>query len=153
MLMKYLCLAILPWIGIQDSVRFRVAVEAVQVDVWVGRDGKAIADLTEDDLALFDDGVRQEVALVDAESGPLNVVLVVDTSDSMAGSKLMELQAAGHAFVSALADEDRASIVTFSHHVHQPLELTSDKEALHDALDRIEARGVQRQLLFPVNDT
>lgn len=40
-----------------------------------------------------------------------------------------------------LADEDRASIVTFSHHLHQPLERTSDKEALHDALDRIEARG------------
>ncbi len=95
MLMKYLCLAILPWMGIQDSVQFRVAAEAVQVDVWVGRDGKGIAGLTEDDFALFDDGVRQEIALVDAESGPLNVVLVVDTSDSMAGNKLMELQAAG----------------------------------------------------------
>ncbi len=87
---------------------------------------------------------------MDAESGPLNAVLVVDTSDSMAGSKLMELQAAGHAFVSALADEDRASIVTFSHHVHQRLELTSDKEALHDALDRMEARGATawRDALF-----
>lgn len=150
MLTKYLCLAILPWIGIQDSVQFRVATEAVQVDVWVERDRKGIAGLTEDDFALFDDGVRQEIALVDAESEPLNVVLVVDTSASMVGNKLTELRAAGHAFVSALADEDRASIVTFSHHVHQPLELTSDKEALHDALDRIEARGATawRDALF-----
>ena len=147
MLMKYLCLAILPWIGLQDSVQFRVSTEAVQVDVWVERDGKGVTGLTEDDFALFDDEVRQEIALVDAESEPLNVVLVVDTSASMVGNKMMELRAAGHAFVSALADEDRASIVTFSHHVHQPLELTSDKEALHDALDRIEARcdGVARR--------
>ncbi|GMR23807.1 MAG: hypothetical protein BMS9Abin37_2279 [Acidobacteriota bacterium] len=150
MLMKYLCLAILPWIGIQDSVQFRVSAEAVRVDVWVERDGKGIAGLTEDDFALFDDEVRQEIALVDAESEPLNVVLVVDTSASMVGNKMMELRAAGHAFVSALADEDRASIVTFSHHVHQPLELTSDKEALHNALDFIEARGATawRDALF-----
>ncbi len=60
MLMKYLWLAILPWMGIQDSVRFRVAVEAVQVDVWVGRDGKAIAGLTEDDFALFEGGFARK---------------------------------------------------------------------------------------------
>ncbi len=58
---------------------FRIAVEAVQVDVYVGRGGKAVTGLTKDDFELFDNGVRQQLDLFNIETVPLNISLVLDT--------------------------------------------------------------------------
>jgi VWFA-related protein len=129
---------------------FRVAVEAVQVDVFVGRDGKAVTGLTQADFALFDNGVRQEIELFDIETVPLNIALVLDTSQSVAGSKLMQLQSAAHSFLTGLEDKDRAGLITFSHRMQLASGLTSDLETLHQAIDRVEAYGntIWRDALF-----
>jgi VWFA-related protein len=120
---------------------FRVSVEAVQVDVHVGRGRKAVTGLDVDDFELFDNGVRQRIELVDIETVPLNVALVLDTSQSVAGSKLLHLQSAAHAFLRGLDDKDRAGLITFCHRLHQASGLTSDLDVLHRAIDRVEAYG------------
>jgi VWFA-related protein len=120
---------------------FRVAVEAVQVDVYVGRGGKALTDLTQDDFELFDNGVQQQIELFDIGTVPLNISLVFDTSQSVAGSKLIQLQAAAHSFLHDLEDKDRAALITFSHRMQQRAPLTGDLERLHRAVDRVEAFG------------
>jgi Ca-activated chloride channel family protein len=120
---------------------FRVAVEAVQVDVYVGRGGKAVTGLTKDDFELFDNGVRQTIELFDIETVPLNIALVLDTSQSVAGSKLMQLQSAAHSFLRGLEDKDRAGLITFSHRMQQVGDLTGELETLHHAIDQVEAYG------------
>ena len=121
--------------------RFSVSVSAVQVDVYVGRKNKAILGLTRDDFELFDNGVRQQVQLLDRNAFPLSVALVVDTSDSVQGRRLVHLKSAARAFLEGLETHDRASLITFTQRIEERVTLTSNHGALNDAIDGIEAQG------------
>ena len=124
-----------------QTARFSISVRAVQVDVYVGRKNKAILGLTADDFELFDNGVRQQVQLVDRHAAPLSLALVVDTSDSLYGQRLVHLKSAAHAFLDGLETQDRASLITFTQRIEERVALTSDHRALHDAIDAIETGG------------
>lgn len=125
----------------QERPAYRVAVEAVRVDVFVSRKGKALLGLTKDDFELFDNGVRQEIELVGREREPVSVALVLDVSDSVVGTPLNQLKAAADAFLRGLGPSDRATLVTFSHYIQQLSPMTSDFPSLHEAIDRVQARG------------
>jgi VWFA-related protein len=120
---------------------FRVAVEAVRVDVFVGRSRKAVSGLTQDDFEVFENGKRQRIEMVETQTVPLNIALVLDTSQSVAGRKLVQLQSAAHAFLDGLEDKDRAGLITFSHRMQKASPLTSELETLHRAIDQVEAYG------------
>ena len=51
---------------------------------------------------MLDNGVPQQVDLVSFEQIPLNVVLALDMSDSVAGDRLEHLRGAGAALLAAL---------------------------------------------------
>ncbi|MGH9388781.1 MAG: hypothetical protein ACRD1Z_04140, partial [Vicinamibacteria bacterium] len=53
---------------------FRVSTEAVQVDVFVGEGGRAIAGLGLADFELYDDRERRTIDSVSVAEVPLNVV-------------------------------------------------------------------------------
>lgn len=120
---------------------FRVATEAVQVDVFVGEDGRAVAGLGASDFELYDDGELQEVASVAVAEVPLNVVLVLDTSESVKGETLEQLRRAAKEFLGELSTGDRAALLTFSHHLRLRSALTSDVGRLSQALEEVEALG------------
>lgn len=128
-------------LGSSQTPVFRADVEAVQVDVFVGRNGRAVTGLGVEDFEVFDDGRPQTLDLVRIENVPLDVALVLDVSDSVAGPMLVRLREAAHAFVDNLGDEDSASLIAFSHHLRRLETLTSDKGALHEAIDGTRARG------------
>jgi uncharacterized protein (UPF0261 family) len=71
---------------------FRAGVEVVYVDVSVTRKGEAVPSLSADDFALTDNGVRQQVKLVDRELVPTTAVLALDASQSVSGEKLVRLR-------------------------------------------------------------
>ena len=54
------------------------------------------------------------MALGAASGAPLSVVLVLDTSGSMDGEKLAAAQAAGNAFLKALAPQDAVAPGAFN---------------------------------------
>jgi VWFA-related protein len=85
------------------------------VDVWVGQGETPVAGLRASDFQVTDDGVPQEVELVDTSRVPLHAVLLFDTSASVAGRPLEALKAAARAFLEGLAPADHATLVTFSH--------------------------------------
>ncbi len=120
---------------------FRATTEIVQVDVYVGRDGRAVLGLGESDFELFDDGERQELDLVDAQTVPVHIALVLDASDSVAGIRLSHLRDAARQLLDDLDDEDEAALVSFSHHLRRDAELTRDKDELQSALHQVEAYG------------
>lgn len=95
--------------------RFGVEVERVSVDVFVRRGGAAVPGLTAADFTVEDDGVAQEVEVIDLSQAPLGAVLALDASGSVTGEKLRALQEAASAFGEGLGEGDEAAVLTFSH--------------------------------------
>jgi VWFA-related protein len=62
---------------------FRVAADAVAVNVSVKRGNLPVLGLTPGDFVLYDNDVRQRVAALSMDAVPLDVSLVVDTSASV----------------------------------------------------------------------
>src|SRR3954466_2860650 len=68
--------------------RFRSSVNAVRVDVLAMDDRRPITGLTAADFELRDNGVVQDIQLVDTQELPLGIVCALDVSDSVAGPVL-----------------------------------------------------------------
>ncbi len=125
----------------QAPVPFRSAVDVVPVDVSVMRGATPVSGLTAANFVLTDDGVTQEVISVTLDRLPLNVLLVLDVSSSVAGDKLTHLIDAGRMLVRALRPGDRAALITFSQQVHVDVPLTADVAAIGPALASLHGRG------------
>ena len=137
--------ALLLWAGTvappRQTPTFSSRVEAVRVDVLVTENGRPVRGLQPADFALEDNGVPQQVDLVSAEQLPLNVILTLDMSASVAGEPLDHLRRAGRALLDGLRTGDRAALVTASHVVAMGAPLTGDVGRLRRALDSSEAIG------------
>ena len=126
----------------QQSPAFTSKIEAVRVDVLVTDNGQAIRGLGPADFELLDNGVPQQVELVSFDQIPLNVILALDMSDSVAGERLDELRGAGAALLAALQKQDQAALVTFSHSVQLGSKLTSDVSTVREALGAAKGTGM-----------
>ena len=125
----------------QQSATFSSSVEAVRVDVLV-TDGRApVRGLGPADFEVRDNGVLQQVDLVSFDQIPLNVILALDMSDSVAGGRLDRLRTAGAAILDGLKPGDQAALVTFSHVVRLAARLSPDMAALRTALARASGDG------------
>jgi VWFA-related protein len=114
---------------------FSAKVESVRVDVLVADGGKPVPGLRAEDFEISDNGVPQQVELVSFEQIPLNVVLALDMSDSVAGDRLSQLQEAGRAVLGGLTAGDQAAVVTFSSAVSLAAALSGDVAAARGAID------------------
>jgi VWFA-related protein len=126
----------------QQSAPFTSKVEAVRVDVLVTNDGQTIRGLTPADFDVTDNGMPQRVDLVSFDQVPLNVILALDMSDSVAGERLDQLRGAGGALLTGLERDDQAALVTFSHAVQLDAPLTHDAAAVGEALGRVYGAGM-----------
>jgi VWFA-related protein len=120
---------------------FAVGVESVYIDVFVTEGSRPVVGLTTSDFALKDNGVRQSVELVGVDSLPLTTFLVLDTSGSVDGDKLIQLQAAGRALLGGLRAGDEASLMTFDQEVRVRVPPTNDRERLERSLGDIRPGG------------
>jgi Ca-activated chloride channel family protein len=114
---------------------------AVRVDVLVTDGRTAVGGLTARDFELRDDGVLQAISLVESATLPINVVLALDTSASIAGMRQTSLVAASQALLDGLKPGDRAALTTFNHAVASRLALTSDISAVRVELQQIMPEG------------
>ena len=120
---------------------FSSRVEAVRVDVLVTDRGKAVTGLRPEDFEVKDEGVLQEIDLVQLDQVPLNVVLGLDVSESVNGERLEHLQSAGTSLLRGLLKNDRAALLTFSHAVRLRQELTSDISLVQQTLADVVPSG------------
>ena len=114
---------------------FSARVESVRVDVLVLDNGRPVTGLGPADFEIADNGVPQQVDFVSFEQIPLNVVLALDLSDSVAGERLEQLQDAGRAVLDGLAKNDQVALVTFSNVVSLGAPLTADVSTARAALE------------------
>lgn len=107
-------------------------------------DNTPIGTLTPGQFVVEENNVPQQVgqiALGREVGTPLSVVLVIDTSGSMAGNKLKAAQAAATAFMQTIDSVDEVALLSFSDRVHPPVGFTTDRTALNAALGKLQAGG------------
>jgi VWFA-related protein len=85
--------------------------------------------------------VRQRVDAASLADLPIDVVLALDVSGSVAGPRLTGLLDAARALVDALHDGDRAALVTFSHAVNVLTPLTAARADVRARLAEVRADG------------
>ena len=113
---------------------FKARADVVQIDALVTSDGKPVRGLTAADFEVRDNGVVQTVDFVSFDERPVNVILALDMSRSVAGLKLERLREAGRALLVGLRKDDRAALITFSHVVAGRSLLTDNVGAIAAAL-------------------
>ena len=103
--------------------------------------GGFVQGLTRDDFAVFEDGVKQDIANFYAESSvPVHVVLLLDVSGSTR-SVQGEIRRAAMEFVQNLSPEDQVSIIAFNYQPRLILNWTSDMQKIQNSLESVYPRG------------
>lgn len=125
----------------QQLPTFRARVDAVQVDVRVERGGRPVTGLPAANFELRDAGVVQTIEAVTLEDVPVHLLLVLDTSLSVAGPRLLRLMQATRAAIEALRPEDRVTLVTFSFELKRLVEASQDHAGAAAALTGLSAFG------------
>ena len=120
---------------------FSSRVEVVRVDVLVTDARGPIRGLGPADFEIRDNGVLQQVDLVSFDQIPLNVVLALDMSASVAGDRLDRLRSAGAAILRGLKPGDQSALVTFSHVVRLAAAMSTDIASVRNALVRANGDG------------
>ena len=125
-----------------DTARFTAAVDFVALNVTVTDEWhRFVTDLGADDLAVYEDGVRQPLEFFTHESLPVDLSILIDASSSME-SRFAAVKRAARGFVETLRPCDRAQVATFNSVVRVVQPFTSDPAALEQAIDSIRAGGL-----------
>jgi VWFA-related protein len=120
---------------------FSADVDVVRVDVLVTREGRPVRGLGLSDFELRDNGVLQRLAPTLEEQAALDVVLVLDASESVVGPKLEALHEAAGAFLGRMSDGDRAALLSFDEEIVLRAGLSGDLEKVRLALGSPTRRG------------
>jgi len=123
------------------QVKFTSRIDSVRLDALVTRDGRPVLGLTADDFEVRDNGTLQQVTLLGAGSLPLDVILTLDESASLTPERLDILRGATDALLSALTENDRAALATFSHQVIHRQALTPAFDLIRGALAGVRPSG------------
>lgn len=120
---------------------FRARVDGVRLDILVTDGGRPVTGLTAADFDVRDNGVPQQIDLVNIGDVPVSVVLALDLSRSVSGPKLAALRRAGSSLLDALAPADAAGLVSFNTAVVAETPLSTDLAATRRALEASVSRG------------
>jgi Ca-activated chloride channel family protein len=128
------------WIALslnaQEAFRISVDVDLVLLHATVrDREGQLVPDLREEDIEIFEDGVRQAVRLFRHEDAPVTAGLVVDHSGSMK-NKLSDVVAGARRFARASHPLDQMFVVNFNEHVTMPQSSLEQFSSRSDELER-----------------
>jgi Ca-activated chloride channel family protein len=120
---------------------FRSGSALVALNVTVqDRGAKYVAGLQPDDFVVYEDGVKQQVRFFEASAVPLDLIVLIDTSSSMA-DKMETVHDAASGFLKTLRDGDRGAVVGFADSVNVLQPLTSERALLERAIRGTAAKG------------
>ena len=108
--------------------------------------GQAIAGLTADDFAVYEDGVQQQVSFLGNEDVPLDVALLPDTSSRM-NAVQPAVKRGARALLTRLRDGDRALVVDVKQRVHVRAGLEADLSHVVASINRLSTDGPARPLV------
>ena len=99
--------------------------------------GRLVNNLTRGDFRVFEDSSEQPLSDIALRQVPVDAVLMVDASSSVA-SNLDDFRRAAEGFADRLDKEDRLSLIKFDDRVELLQDWTQSRFQFHRALNRIE---------------
>ena len=101
-------------------------------------EGQLVNDLTRNDFRVYEDNRLQPLSDLALRQVPVDVVLMVDASSSVA-TNLDDFRRAAEGFAARLAEDDRISLIKFDDRIELLQDWTKSRFQLKRALNRIEA--------------
>ena len=98
--------------------------------------GQLVNNLTRKDFRVFEDGIEQPLSDLSLRQVPVDVVLMVDASSSVANN-LDDFRRAAEGFAAHLSDDDRLSLIQFDDRVLLLQDWTRSLVQLRRALKRV----------------
>jgi Ca-activated chloride channel family protein len=118
----------------QQAAVFRSGTRLVPIYATVtDAEDRLVPDLVREDFEIFDNNVRQEIALFQNQTQPITAVVMLDTSGSMTNS-LKLVKAGAEQFLQRMLPQDRAQVGAFNDKIQFSGTFTSDRDALIAAL-------------------
>lgn len=128
-------------VSTRDDVPIRLNARLVNLNIRVvDPSGRPVQQLKREDFVVLEDNAPQEVTYFEPVNAPVNLFLLLDLSGSI-GSKLQAMKRAAKKFVDSLGRDDKIAIGTFTTRFHAVSDLTTDRNSLKKAIDRIENPG------------
>ena len=129
--------------GEEQGFRFKSGVELINVTASVSdASGRFVSGLRQEDFAVYEDDQPVAVTHFNAERVPVSLGIALDTSGSMAGSKIQEAQNALDRFLYELLDKDDEIFLYRFSNVPMLLQgWTRDRQLISRALGRITPNG------------
>jgi VWFA-related protein len=120
---------------------FTTRTEIVRVDALVTNRGSSVAGLTGKDFELRDNGVVQQVEVMDASALPVDVSMALDTSSSLGEAGMLNLKRAATGVIDSLRPGDRAALVSFTDLIQIRALLTNDFDRVRTAIGAMDTSG------------
>jgi VWFA-related protein len=129
--------------GEQPSFRFRTGIELINVTATVtDTNGRFVSGLRKEDFRVYQDNEEQTITHFSNERVPVSLGILLDTSGSMAGEKMVAAREALNSFLGLLDDpEDEVFLYTFSNHPELIEGWTRDKRRVSYELGRVQVHG------------
>jgi Ca-activated chloride channel family protein len=127
----------------QDDRRIKTEVNLVSVIASVlDKDGRPVPDLPKEAFEVYEEGVKQQVEVFEAETQqPLDLALLIDSSLSTLKELAFEREAAARFIREIVRPGDRLAVFEVSDVVSQLSEFSSNVTRLEESVRRIEGGG------------
>jgi Ca-activated chloride channel family protein len=129
--------------GKENEETIRINSDLVNVVVTIiGGQPTSLLDLKQEDFDILEDGVPQEIANFSRNADqPLKLVMLFDTSMSVAPTLDFERRAAARFFERVIRPQDRAAVFSVATDVEVLQEFTNKTPLLIDAVRHLDAQG------------
>lgn len=126
-----------------QAFKFKTGVELINVTATVtDQAGRFVSGLSKDDFRVYDDNQPQPISQFSAERVPVSLGIMLDTSGSMDGEKMVAANEALNRFLLQLLDpEDEVFLYRFDNVPHKLEDWTRDKRRISDAIAQIRPKG------------
>jgi Ca-activated chloride channel family protein len=121
----------------------RSGIDLVMVTATVlDGEGRLATGLPRDAFEIFEDGERQTIAEFTNERVPIGLGVLLDTSDSMFGQRIVDARVAVERFLFELLDKsDQSFVLAFNHYPHIISRWTSTPDEVREALAGLKPSG------------
>ena len=125
----------------QDEEVIKVDSSVVRLNVGVvSQRGVPITSLSQNDFAVYEDGVKQSISRFEPTVAPFSVVIILDMSGSTLGFRETIKQSASR-FIDALSPEDRVAVIEFYDKVNLRNDFTTNRQIILNSIFASNGRG------------
>ena len=122
-----------------SEAAIRVETQLINLNAKVAdRGGKLLLDLKQEDFAIYEDNVKQEIAHFAPVTAPINLLLLLDFSGSTDKKKKVMKEAAAK-FVESLGPDDRVAVAAFSRRFYLNSDFETNKKQLKKLIKDIKS--------------